>query len=286
MIPNFLVIGAQKSGTTWLYRHFWQHPEIFVSEEKWGKKEIHYFDREFHRGIGWYLEHFKGADSYKAIGEVTPSYLYFPQCAERIYNLLPNVNLIAVLRNPVYRAFSQYKMVLRKQGCDPGKLPLQKACMQFPAILHRGMYADQLKRYFNLFGKKQFLILFYDDLVKSPDNFLTQVFEFLDVQKMDTNYLLSNDSIKQNNVSSVSAYPRIVQIFARLIRLCRLLSKNDNNITQRFLINFRQMVIDAKRVRLNMELQYLDYKYLKGYFSDEIDRLETLLDKDLSFWKN
>ena len=128
-LPNFLIIGAAKSGTTALYRYLYDHPEIYMSE----RKELHYFSypetSKLTKGphtykrlsvstLAEYMTFFDGARDEIAIGEASPSYLYLPGTAERIYQLLPNVKIIAILRNPVERAFSAY-MHARRDKWEP-----------------------------------------------------------------------------------------------------------------------------------------------------------------------
>jgi len=117
--PNFLVIGAQKGGTTALYRYLREHPAVLCATPK----EVHYFNVEYQRSPGWYLAHFplttRGAAVRRrlgvrpAVGEVTPAYLFHPRVPERVHAFDPGLKLVAVLRDPVERAYSQYQMQLR-----------------------------------------------------------------------------------------------------------------------------------------------------------------------------
>ena len=112
-LPDFLCVGAQKSGTSLLYRLLNQHPEIYLAKGK----EIHFFNRDenYNKGIEWYSEHFAGSEDYKRVGEVTPDYNYVPTVPGRIYKTLgKDIKLIFMLRNPVDRAYSNYWMSFRR----------------------------------------------------------------------------------------------------------------------------------------------------------------------------
>lgn len=111
-LPDFIGIGVQRAGTTRIYELLKQHSEICMPTYR---KEVHYFDRYYHKGERWYrslFDHCKG----KIVGEITPAYIYDEKCAERIHKLLPDVKLIAILRNPIDRAYSQFKFTIREKG--------------------------------------------------------------------------------------------------------------------------------------------------------------------------
>ena len=115
-LPTFLVIGAQRAGTSLLHQILLGHPEVYVPRER---KEVHYFDRYFERGVAWYEGYFPAADaarSYRAIGEITPDYLATEEAPARIHALLPACRLIAILRNPVDRAYSWYQHARRSRN--------------------------------------------------------------------------------------------------------------------------------------------------------------------------
>ena len=111
-LPNFLVIGAQRGGTTLLHRVLDRHPEVYVPQRR---KEVHFFDWYYDRGADWYAGFFpcEQADEYRAVGEVTPDYLFDPHAPGRIRAVLPHCRFVASLRDPIQRAFSWYSFQLR-----------------------------------------------------------------------------------------------------------------------------------------------------------------------------
>ena len=151
-LPTFLVIGAQKSGTTSLVHYLGAHPDVFALPD-----EVHFFDRNFERGIDWYRERFGAATRERHVGESTPEYMYARDVPRRIAETLADVRLLAILRNPVDRAYSAY-WHNRTRGHE--ELPFEEAldaegsrlasadepvAMRF-GYLDRGRYAAQLRR--------------------------------------------------------------------------------------------------------------------------------------------
>ena len=124
-LPNFLIVGCQKAGTTWLANRIRQHPDIFLCDH-----EIHFFDKDYNygKGIGWYREHFAGAGGAKAVGERTPDYFWtnglrteghLPEVHRNIGEVLPEAKLVVILRDPVERAISAANHVISSGRISP-----------------------------------------------------------------------------------------------------------------------------------------------------------------------
>lgn len=206
-LPDFLIIGAQKSGTTSLYEYLREHPHVIPAS----KKEIHFFDTKFYKGNRWYQSHFPKRKELtnKITGEASPSYLFYPNSAKRIYNLIPDVKLIVLLRNPVDRAISSY---FHQQQKGREKLSLEKALdaeeerlakfkrklgygllssksskkyRQF-SYKERGLYAQQLRTFFQYFPKEQIWIEQAERFFTETQNVLQEVFEFLHIDNTFT----------------------------------------------------------------------------------------------------
>lgn len=144
-LPNFLVVGAQRCGTTLLHSILVHHPEIALPFER---KEIHYFDRYYDRGPDWYAGFFE--EDRPAIGEVTPDYLFEPDVPARIKKLIPDCRIIAILRDPVDRAWSGYCHIVRTKREMRDFAVLVK---EDHDLVRRGLYGEQLQRYVDLFDK-------------------------------------------------------------------------------------------------------------------------------------
>ena len=193
--PNFIIIGSQKSGTTSLANYISQHPQVLPAI----KKETHFWSGKFHRGIDWYLAHFPPIPQSENFitGEATPNYLVTDKVPERIYNLLPNIKLLVILRNPVDRAFSQYhhwqRLNWEYRSFEVGinqELEILKTTPKQPQgdrkywqlsgnYIGRGVYIEFMQKWMAVFPREQFLILRGEDLYQTPDDTMKQVFEFL-----------------------------------------------------------------------------------------------------------
>jgi hypothetical protein len=208
LLPGFLVIGAARSGTTSLYRYLTDHPCIAPAL----RKEIHFFDLQFARGSTWYRAQFPsrlylrytrarhGADA--LAGEASAYYMFHPWCPARVAATIPGVKLIALLRNPVDRAYSHYHLQVRK-GREPlsfeeavdgeeerlaGEQERMLADPGYASFNHRrysylarGRYAEQLERWMKLFPEDRLLVLRTEDLEEDPGKVLGQALRFLGV---------------------------------------------------------------------------------------------------------
>lgn len=173
---NFIGLGAQKSGTSWVYACLYEHPEIHAPI-----KELHFFSRDrFSKGKEWYESHFSHAKEEQKVGEFSTSYLYSPETPERIAGMYPNVKLIAILRNPSTRAYSQYRNAI-KAGEIGEDVTYDTYAAQEPSVIEQGKYASQLQRYYNHFKREQILVLIYEDIKKDPAAFIRHIYEFLGV---------------------------------------------------------------------------------------------------------
>jgi hypothetical protein len=164
-LPNFLVIGAQRAGTTLLHQLLATHPEVYVPFQR---KELHYFDRYFERGDRWYAGYFpdeRDGRRYLAVGEVTPDYLAHPHAPGRIHATLPNCRLIAILRDPVARAFSWYQYS-RRNGDE--RRPFERFLNEDQTVVEYGLYHKHLSRYWQLVPRHPLQVLIYEDLIADP----------------------------------------------------------------------------------------------------------------------
>lgn len=205
--PNYLVIGAQKAGTTSLHAYLTAHPAVLGATIK----EVQYFSKFYAQGEDWYLAHFplelRGeakrlrAGVKPAVGEASATYLFHPRAPERVHAFDPAMRLIAVLRDPVERAYSHYQMEHR-WGREP--LPFEDALAREIALepelarmcadpsfesedavncsyVARGRYAEQLARWLALFPREQLLVLTSDELLEDPVGAMATGARFLDI---------------------------------------------------------------------------------------------------------
>jgi len=212
VLPDFLIIGAARSGTTSLYEYLSQHPSIISGVGK----EVYFFDKKFSKGVNWYKSFFPTKSSKSKLenkqkrkcltGEATPRYLHYPHAPKRVFELIPNVKLIVLLRNPIDRSYSHYQM---EANTGNEELSFEESIEQeekritddmkkmendenFYSVyfyrksyLTRGIYESQLKRWFKYFPREQFLILKSEDLYSNPSEIYDQVLDFLNLSKHD-----------------------------------------------------------------------------------------------------
>ena len=217
-LPDFIIVGAQKSGTTSLYKYLLAHPHILGvhryrpdGRTTWGK-EVHYFDDNFDKPEWWYRFHFPlkaVLERRQAItGEGSPQYLYHPHVPKWIARTIPDVKIIICLRNPVNRAISSYYHYVRK-GIET--LPMREAFSREEdriredkrrmeedkhyfgykhkhfSYLEKGKYADQVARYLNWFDAKQVMIIKSENMFANVQTLLDDVVDFLGVQSYNLN---------------------------------------------------------------------------------------------------
>lgn len=200
-LPDFLILGAQKAGTTALYAYLRWHPDITGPSFK----EVSFFDRHYAHGERWYRAHFP-VRRRTLVGEASPSYLFHPQAPERVARMLPNARLIALLRNPAERALSHYQHEVAL-GREPlsfedaidqedermgGELErmlrdpsyFSRAWWNFTYVA-RGRYAEQLERWFASFPREQLLVLLTDELAADTAGTYRRVLGFLGAEAHD-----------------------------------------------------------------------------------------------------
>lgn len=176
-LPNFLYIGPDKAGSTWLHEVLIEHPQIYLSPAK----DLYYFDRYYSRGIDWYASQFEGARDEKVVGEICQDYLADPQAPTRINETLGHPHVMATLRDPVQRAFSSY-LYMRKHGEGPSTFA--EALRSEPNLVEHGRYGAQLARFREFTPPERLHLAVFDDLKSDPQSFVTDVTDWLGVTPM------------------------------------------------------------------------------------------------------
>lgn len=178
-LPSFLIIGAQKCGTTSLYHYLSSHPQVFMPETK----ELDFFVQEkmWGRGIDWYRSHFAAAGPAVAVGEASPSYTCFPHFGDvpaRIASVLPDVRMIYLVREPIARMRSAYR-----HGYSAGieTRPISDALLFDTRYADLGRYALQLEQFEQHFDRSQFLVLTAEDLHDHRETTLARALTFIGV---------------------------------------------------------------------------------------------------------
>lgn len=176
MLPNFLIIGAPRAGTTWIAKNIGEHPDIYMPKDK----EMHFFDRHYDKGIEHYETFFPDTTTCTAVGEATPEYLYMPDMPARIKQHLPDVKLIASLRNPTDRVYSRFWHA-KARFAENKDVSFEEKIAAKPVFLEEGFYYDHLMRYLELYPRENLLVLLFEEIKTDPLGFLKKVYEFLEV---------------------------------------------------------------------------------------------------------
>ncbi|AFZ34043.1 sulfotransferase [Stanieria cyanosphaera PCC 7437] len=289
-LPNFLIIGIQKAGTTSIYNYLQEHPQIYMSPVK----ETNFFEKNWEslpveernkKGIitfDDYCQLFTDVQDEIAIGEASPNYLFhYQSSAPKIKQYLPNAKLIAILRNPVERAYSDYLMHIRDAI---GSRPLSEQ-IKYSAhksfIIRKGFYYEPLKFYYDQFSPEQIKVFLYEDFCKQPQEIMQEMYRYLDVD--DT---FCPDVSKKAQVAKVPKNQTINNLLQRQNPLRTLVANSLKIIVpletrqklRDSLVNFNS--VDKKQAPLSEE----DRKQLIKIYQEDILKLQDLLQKDLSMW--
>lgn len=291
-MPNFLVIGAAKAGTTSLYHYLAQHPQIYMSPIKEPRffalegeqlKPSDPINRKSITTLQDYLNLFEDVSGEKAIGEVSPIYISSPKAPERIQHYIPDVKIIAILRDPVERAYSHFVHIVQKeiepvsnfmQALDEEEYYVGNFLRKRPYI-ELGFYYNQLKRYFEIFAADQIKIFLYDDLRDDSVTFLNNIFCFLEV---DDSFLPTN--LDKYNVSGIPKNRMLNRWMADqsnpLRRLVRSLCPVEGRRA------FLKAVQKQNSVKHQMPIEAR--QRLLPLYREDILNLQDLINRDLSKW--
>jgi hypothetical protein len=206
VLPDFIISGTVRSGTTSLYYNICEHPSVLPASYD----EIGFFDSNYHLGINWYRSMFptekemkqvKKETNFAITGEDTPFYFWKKEAAERIFQDIPNSKIIIIFRNPVDRAYSNYNLGIRKkteslsfEDAIDEEMNFLKTHSFRDAVdrrrsyLSKGLYENQIKIWFDNFPREQIHILCTEDMKKNPKESLLKIFQFLGIP----NYTLKN----------------------------------------------------------------------------------------------
>ena len=276
-LPNFILAGAPKSGTSSLWSYIRQHPDVFMPEDK----ELFYFDFKYDRGVDWYRQQFSGHTDEQAIGEATVWYMRWPKVPERIHDLLPEVKLIFILRNPIERARSNFWHDFRD-----GKYPFTMTFSEFirspirdnRTIISSGKYYEHFQRFENYFDKSQLLIFLIKDLKERPNRVLHNIYEFLGVDP-------SFDPNTQDRLQEGWGFQYLDTLRGadRLFRpLEWVIEDTPLKWAWRNSRHFRQ--IFWKENARPPDMSEEDRAYLRDLYAEPNARLSDYLDRDLSHW--
>lgn len=280
-LPNFIVGGASKAGTTSLYHYLAKHPDIYMCPTK----EPDFFNKHYGRGLEWYASLFDGHDGQAAIGEASPGTLSSPVALDRIYEVAPGMRFVFLLRDPVARLFSHFHFD-QSRGVIPYHIPFgafvrDEADAHARRLVERGLYADQIERFAGRFGREALHLALYDDLVADRDGCVASVCRFLGV---DPGRL---PAVATEGRHNVTAHPRAPGLYRALRAVWDPLRGFLDGPALQALKPVRSAVRDrlvTKDRTARPTIAEADRAYLAEVYEDSTARLESILGRDLSHW--
>ena len=294
VLPNFLILGAAKAGTTSLHHYLGQHPDVFVSQLKEPKYfalkdeplnfqgPSQFINESSVNNFQDYCALFQDVKNETAIGEASPMYLYSEKAVNEIKATLPDAKLIVILRNPVDRAFSSYTHLLR-EGFET--LPFEESLTQEEQRIRdrwaplwyykdKGFYGQQMQRYYDAFPKEQIKVYLFEDLCQNPLAVVQDIFSYIGV---DTNF--EPDMAKKN----VSGVPKNVALQRLLTRKNPIKSVGKMLLPKQFRKNLSNS-IQTKNLGEKPKLSPEMRAQLLELYREDILLLQGLIERDLSAW--
>ena len=289
-LPTFLIVGVQKAGTTSIYHYLQKHPQVYMSpiketnflEKDWSTIEKAHTNKNGILTIEDYGKLFDGVSNEIAIGEASPNYLFhYQSSAARIQQYVPDAKLIAILRNPVERAYSDYLMHIR-DAINYRSLAEQiehSAHQSF--ILRKGFYYTQIKYYLDRFGAEQFQVFLYDKLCQDSDKFMQSIFRYIGVDEtfnVDTSQKVQTAKIPKNK-----AINNLLQQDNLLRNLVANTLKTLMPLEARQKLRGRLIDFNSKSKK-DAPLEAETRQKLVELYRQDIIKLQDLIQQDLSAW--
>lgn len=274
-LPNYFYGGPPKAGSSWIYSLLASHPDVFVPDGKY----VQFFTDFYDRGIDWYAQQYAEAEAHQiARCDLTTDYLFVPEAAERLALHVPDARIFFSLRNPTERDWSAYQHLLRT-GQAHGPLE-QEADTAHRLLSGCSAYSDAIERAWRLFGRENTHILWFDDIRTQPQAAADELFDFLGVPRREIpqaeagakNVARAARSSRLNGVLKQSA------IALRAAGMSRVLGRLKSSP----LVD--KLLFSADRVP-KLKDRPEAWAFLADRHAAEIDRLETLLARDLSDWR-
>lgn len=292
-LPTFLIIGVEKSGTTSVYDYLGQHPQVYMSPVK----ETNFLERDWERDdlskiktkphlintFDKYCQLFQDVQDEIAIGEVSPNYLFHHQSSiERIRRYVPDAQLIAILRNPAERAYSDYLMHLRDEIGRSTSLSEQlKYKADTSYTLLKGLYYNNLTHFYSEFDSSKLKVCLYEDLCDRPVEFMQDMYGFIGV----------DDSFRPD----MSRKAQVAQVPKN--RSLNKLLRQQNPIRSLIAAGLRTFLSEGTRQKLRSTIINLNSseksqaplspdvrKQLVEFYREDVLKLQDLIGRDLSSW--
>ena len=265
--PDFLYIGAARSGSTYLYEVLRHHPEIFIPKAR----DLNFFSCGFKRGLKWYMKYFKHA-SCKIAGEIDHDYYLSAETMRRIYSALPKIKLICCLREPIGKIYSEYNFWRFTK--IPGDISFRDYALLKKTIAETDYY-NLLRTVFEIFPRDQILVLFYDELKNAPQDFIRKVLHFLEVSQDFENPLM----LKKINPMRVPRSILAIKIAYKVYSCMKMVGLHNVAGYLKYGTMMNELFFD-KTARIAALSPELDQE-LKPYYYANLKQLQVLLGQEL-----
>lgn len=276
---DFLFIGAQKAGSTWLYQALASHPDIYLAEGV-DDKDTQFFSYHYDRGYEWYERFYLDGQNARMRGEVSTSYFPCHDTPQRIAQYKPDAKLLLCLRNPVDRIISNHKHELRLEHISPSKIGLAEGLENNPYYVEQSRYHMHLTRWLEYFPLESFHILIFEELFSDPLSSIRSVYEYLGVDPGFSPPSLHVE-VNQTRIPQNQALDRALRKAATTIRLGGLGWFIDA-LKQ---LGLKKLVEAGNSMRFEPdEIDLRTISMLREMFREENEKLERLLGRDLKIW--
>jgi hypothetical protein len=271
-LPNFLVIGAMKAGTTSLYQYLASHPEVFMSTPK----ELHFFSWKAGSDLDWYQQHFASTGRAIAVGEASATYTTYPDAegaAARIAEVVPDARLVYLVRHPIDRMRSHY-LHLVSRGEE--RVPIDQALIVNPVYLRTSRYAERIEQYLHHFPREQILIVQSERLLTARGETMRQIYRFIGA---DDSWVPSTLEQEFHRTSGKSMPRSGVQPLRRnphAMKLARHLPDSSVKLVRRII----RRPIEPDRGQINQDLR----TQLENLVRTDVRRLRALLGEGFDGW--
>lgn len=282
-LPTAVGIGFRRCGSSWLQACLNDHPEISKRPE--GGQ--HFFSDHFEKGVEWYSSELSSLPKRKCLIDFSVSYSYpekYKQVVSRLKMTLPDAKLFAVVRNPIDRAFSDYKRGIARLEI-PANRSFEDAILHEPALLERGLYGKVLSNFVEEFGREKVFILFYEDLERDPESFLRPLLEFLNLNSnvsIDFNDKIRNRAKKIRFsvyhsffLGAKNLSDHIISIFGLEAAWGRLKQKHLRKYQK--ILSWNELDADLKK---NTKVKLLEF------YAEDIELVESISGRSLKAWKS
>ena len=272
-LPSFFVIGPPRTGTTWLHG--------VLSQGAWlshPTKETRFFDKHFHRGLDWYLSHYRKASEELPIGEVAPTYFASSEARERIARTVPKAKVVCTFRNPVDRVQSLYRL---KRALGLIRWKFEDALIRDPELLESSRYSAHLQAWQSTLGRSQVMVTVYDDMRADPQAYLDKLMDFVGMRRLQ----LTDSQLRPAATSGLLTQPRSYYLTrgALLLAEWSKAKRLDSVVAAVKRLGAERFFMSGGSAFPEVSLAQRDK--LRDFFRPEIEQLEMMLNRDLSLWK-